>query len=95
MPDVVHTPITIRSPQHTLILFAISTVLADHELVVDSLPTQCDLSTPVALDMEAVQILANGGVSPAVCRAVVAIGEVLRVFPAHGLDLDRKETVRP
>ena len=94
-PALVHIPVTIRSPEHTLILLAERAVLAVHELIVDTLPTFRERFTFLALFVEAVQRLANCRVSPAVGRAVVPIGIVLRVFPAKALDLDRQKAILP
>ena len=94
-PALVHIPITIRGPEHTLILLAESAVLAAHELVVDILPTFRERFAFLALFVEAVQHLANRRVSPAVGRAVVPIGIVLRVFPAVALDLDGEKAILP
>lgn len=86
-------PISVRSPQHPLVLLAVAAVRSNEQLVVLSLPRIRNLL--VLRLVEAVNDLADSRVAPAVRRAVGSIFVEHGLVAAEALDLDGEPAVLP
>lgn len=83
-------PVSVRTPEDTLVLLAERARTANHDGIVLLLPVESVLLVLVAWIVEAVECLDNTGVSPAVRGSVVPVGIKTRVVTSEALYLNRE-----
>jgi len=86
-------PVTVRSPQHSLVLLAVAALRPNEQLIVLSLP--CIRNLLVLRLVEAVDHLADSPVAPAVGSAVGSVGVEQGIVATEALDLDGQPAVLP